>query len=110
MHPIVSLNEVKKRFRVRRARHRTARTRLASAFFPRFDEVTAIDGVSFAIERGERVAFIGPEAIALNDGVMPGERVVTDGALYLQDDERIEIVADGKQVVGSLDVGPDPKG
>ena len=60
MHPIVSLNEVKKRFRVRRARHRTARTRLASAFFPRFDEVTAIDGVSFAIERGERVAFIGP--------------------------------------------------
>jgi membrane fusion protein, multidrug efflux system len=63
-----------------------------------------------AKRRNVRVAFIGPEAVALDDGVKPGERVVTDGALYLQDDERIEIVADGKQVVGSLDVGPDPKG
>ncbi len=61
-----------------------------------------------AKRRSVRVAFIGPQAVALNDGVKPGERVVTDGALYLQDDERIEIVADGKQVVGSLDVGPDP--
>ena len=61
-----------------------------------------------AKRRNVRVAFIGPEAVALDDGVKPGERVVTDGALYLQDDERIEIVGDGKQVVGSLDVGPDP--
>jgi membrane fusion protein, multidrug efflux system len=58
--------------------------------------------------RPVRVAFIAPEAVALADGVEPGERVVTDGALYLQDEERIEIVTEGKQVVGSLDVGPDP--
>jgi hypothetical protein len=32
--------------------------------------------------------------------------VVTEGALYLQDDERIEIVTDGRNVVGSLDVDP----
>jgi RND family efflux transporter MFP subunit len=63
-----------------------------------------------AKRRNVRVAFIAPEAVALDDGVKPGERVVTDGALYLQDDERIEIVTEGKQVVGSLDVGPDPKG
>ena len=37
-----------------------------------------------------RVAFIAPANVALADGVQPGERVVTDGALYLQDDERIE--------------------
>jgi RND family efflux transporter MFP subunit len=61
-----------------------------------------------AKRRSVRVAFIGPEAVALDDGVKPGERVVTDGALYLQDDERIEIVAPGKRVVGSLGVGPDP--
>jgi RND family efflux transporter MFP subunit len=60
-----------------------------------------------AKRRPVRVAFIGPEAVALQDGVQPGERVVTDGALYLQDDERIEIVAEGKRVVGSLDVGPE---
>ncbi len=29
--------------------------------------------------------------------MQPGERVVTDGALYLEDDERIEIVTEGKQ-------------
>lgn len=61
-----------------------------------------------AKRRTVRVAFIGPESVALDDGVKPGERVVTDGALYLQDDERIEIVTEGKQVAGSLDVGPDP--
>lgn len=61
-----------------------------------------------AKRRAVRVAFIGPETVALDDGVRPGERVVTDGSLYLQDDERIEIVSEGKHVVGNLDVGPDP--
>jgi RND family efflux transporter MFP subunit len=61
-----------------------------------------------AQRRPVHVAFIRAQAVALDDGVKPGERVVTDGALYLQDDERIEIVAEGKQVVGSLDAGPDP--
>jgi RND family efflux transporter MFP subunit len=61
-----------------------------------------------AKRRAVRVAFIAPEAVALDDGVQPGERIVTDGALYLQDDERIDIVGEGKRVVGSLDVGPVP--
>lgn len=69
--------------------------------------VFVVDG-DRAKRRQVRVAFIAPEAVALDDGVKAGERVVTDGALYLQDDERIEIVAEGKSVVGSLDVGPDP--
>ncbi len=70
--------------------------------------VYIVDG-DRAKRRPVRVAFIGPEAVALDDGVKPGERVVTDGALYLQDDERIEIVTEGdNSVVGSLGVGPDP--
>ncbi|MEJ0036230.1 MAG: efflux RND transporter periplasmic adaptor subunit [Gammaproteobacteria bacterium] len=69
--------------------------------------VFVVDG-GRAKRRVVRVAFIGPEAIALDEGVKPGERVVTDGALYLQDDEPIEIVPDGKRVVGGLDVAPDP--
>jgi RND family efflux transporter MFP subunit len=45
-----------------------------------------------ARRRPVRVAFIAPEAVALADGVWPGEQVVTDGALYLRDGERVEIV------------------
>jgi multidrug efflux pump subunit AcrA (membrane-fusion protein) len=48
------------------------------------------DGV--ARRRAVRVAFIAPEAVALTEGLAPGERVVTDGALYLQDGQPVEIV------------------
>lgn len=44
-----------------------------------------------ARRRAVRVAFIAPESVALLDGARPGETVVTDGALYLEDGERIEI-------------------
>lgn len=54
--------------------------------------------------RSVRVAFIAPESVALAEGLQPGERVVTDGALYLQDDERIEVVAETTRVVGNVDV------
>jgi multidrug efflux system membrane fusion protein len=40
------------------------------------------------------VAFIGPDSVALTSGLAPGVRVVTDGALYLEDGETIEIVSD----------------
>jgi hypothetical protein len=33
--------------------------------------------------------------------------VVTDGALYLQDNEHIEIVGEGASVAGSLQAAPD---
>ena len=55
--------------------------------------------------RPVRVAFIAPQSVALAEGVQPGERVVTDGALYLQDNERIEIVGEITRVVGGLEVG-----
>jgi membrane fusion protein, multidrug efflux system len=54
--------------------------------------------------RTVRIAFIAPQAVALADGLQPGERIVTDGALYLQDDERIEVVGEITRVVGNLDV------
>jgi multidrug efflux system membrane fusion protein len=66
--------------------------------------VFVVDG-DHVKRRPVRVAFIAPQAVALADGLQPGERVVTDGALYLQDDERIEIVGETTRVVGSLDVG-----
>jgi RND family efflux transporter MFP subunit len=58
-----------------------------------------------AKRREVRVAFIAPEAIAIDSGLQPGEQIVTDGALYLQDDERIQIVTEARRVIGSLDVG-----
>lgn len=45
-----------------------------------------------ARRRAVRVAFIAPQAVALAEGLAPGENVVTDGALYLEDNERIEKV------------------
>jgi RND family efflux transporter MFP subunit len=53
--------------------------------------------------RTVRIAFIGPESVALAEGLTPGEKVVTDGAAYLQDDERIEIVTDEKRSAGNRD-------
>jgi membrane fusion protein, multidrug efflux system len=61
-----------------------------------------------AKRRSVRVAFIAPEAVALDEGVQAGEHVVTDGALYLQDGDLIEVVSEGKSVVGSLETGPAP--
>jgi hypothetical protein len=40
-----------------------------------------------------RIAFIAAAAVALADGLKAGEIVVTDGALYLEDGERIQVVA-----------------
>jgi multidrug efflux system membrane fusion protein len=54
-----------------------------------------------ARRRDVRVAFITPDAVALAEGVEPGEQVVTDGALYLEDNELIEIVDETTRVVGT---------
>jgi len=53
--------------------------------------VFVVDG-SRARRREVRVAFIDPSGVALAAGVAPGERVVTDGALYLEDNDPIDIV------------------
>ncbi len=55
-----------------------------------------------AKRRPVRVAFIAAEQVALAEGLAPGETIVTDGALYLQDDERIAIVQDPAKAVGSV--------
>jgi membrane fusion protein, multidrug efflux system len=43
--------------------------------------------------RDVRVAFIEPAGVALSSGLQPGERVVTDGSLYLEDQEQVEVEA-----------------
>ncbi|MCC6171945.1 MAG: efflux RND transporter periplasmic adaptor subunit [Gammaproteobacteria bacterium] len=55
-----------------------------------------------AKRRAVRIAFITGEQVALAAGLQPGETVVTDGALYLQDDARITIVEDRSQAAGSV--------
>lgn len=47
-----------------------------------------------ARRRPVRIAFITGERVAIAEGVEPGETVVTDGALYLEDGEHIEVVQD----------------
>jgi membrane fusion protein, multidrug efflux system len=44
--------------------------------------------------RNVRVAFISSQAVALASGVEAGEQIVTDGALYLENDELIEVLRD----------------
>ena len=66
--------------------------------------VYVIDG-DRARRRDVRVAFIESAGVALAEGLRPGEKVVTDGALYLQDNERIAVVQDATKVVGRVSVG-----
>lgn len=44
-----------------------------------------------ARRREVNIAFIDGERVALRDGLAPGERVVTDGALYLEDGEPVSV-------------------
>ena len=64
------------------------------------------DGI--ARRRAVRVAFIAPQAVALTEGLRPGERVVTDGALYLQDGERVEIVGGAQAPIPGIAAGAAP--
>jgi ABC-2 type transport system ATP-binding protein len=60
MDRVVSLSEVTKRFRVPRTRGSGLGARFRALVRPETDQVVAVDGVSFTIRRGERVAFLGP--------------------------------------------------
>jgi RND family efflux transporter MFP subunit len=44
-----------------------------------------------ARRRAVEVAFIDEAAVALRSGVQPGQQVITDGALYLEDGERVQL-------------------
>jgi RND family efflux transporter MFP subunit len=59
-----------------------------------------------AQRRDVRVAFITADSIALESGLKAGEPVITDGALYLENGEAVEILRDdAKQVVNAPAVG-----
>ena len=49
-------------------------------------------GDGIARRRAVHIAFIAPAAIAIAEGLRVGETVVTDGALYLEDGEQIQVV------------------
>jgi membrane fusion protein, multidrug efflux system len=62
--------------------------------------VFVIDGGKnqpIASRREVRVAFITKDSIALESGLRPGETVITDGALFLENGESVEVLADDAQ-------------
>ena len=51
-----------------------------------------------ARRREVHVAFIDASGVALASGVIPGERVVTDGALYLEDNDAIDVAPENARL------------
>ena len=64
------------------------------------------NGKATAQRREVRVAFITADAIALESGISPGERVITDGALFLEDGETVEVADEGTRQAENLPVPP----
>jgi ABC-2 type transport system ATP-binding protein len=60
MSTAIDVQELSKSFRTREARGPGLRARVADVIAPRSRAVRAIDGISFRIAAGERIAFIGP--------------------------------------------------
>jgi RND family efflux transporter MFP subunit len=56
---------------------------------------------SRASRRPVKVAFIGDDQVALREGLTAGESVVTDGALYLEEGEHVEVVQGTAKVANS---------
>jgi membrane fusion protein, multidrug efflux system len=54
-----------------------------------------------AQRRAVSIAFIDGAELALHAGVRPGERVITDGAAYLDDGERVALAAVGAPAAAS---------
>ena len=63
--------------------------------------VFVIDGGK-AQRREVRVAFITADSIALESGLAVGEAVITDGALYLENGEAVEVVHDATKQAENL--------
>lgn len=60
MPAAVEVQDLTKWFETRQSRGRGVRARIADLIAPRSARVQAVDRISFRIELGERVAFIGP--------------------------------------------------
>jgi len=63
--------------------------------------VFVVDG-NKAERRNVRVAFITADSIALESGLSSGEAVVTDGALFLENGEAVEIIRDTSKQAGNV--------
>jgi len=55
--------------------------------------LTNVGGQSVAKKRAIEVAFFAADQVAISSGVQAGEQVITDGALYLSDDEPVSVQA-----------------
>ncbi|HYC52196.1 MAG TPA: ATP-binding cassette domain-containing protein [Gemmatimonadaceae bacterium] len=60
MSTAVQVQSLSKSFRARQPRGAGVRARIADVVAPRSRDVRAVDGISFRVAEGERVAFIGP--------------------------------------------------
>ena len=56
------------------------------------DAVVFVADQGVARKRAVKVAFIAAAEVALASGLKPGESVITEGALYLQDGDRIRVL------------------
>ena len=59
MEPSVTVRDLSKTFRVE-MKSTGFLPRVKSLFSPEYKEVKAVDGISFELARGEKVAFLGP--------------------------------------------------
>ena len=72
---MISLNNIKKTFRVAK-RKKGAAGALLSLFRREYNEIHALEGISFSVERGEIAGFIGPNgagkstAIKIMSGIL----------------------------------------
>jgi ABC-2 type transport system ATP-binding protein len=57
-NPIVSVSGLQKNFRIE-IKPEGFKNRVKSLFSPEYREVKAVDGISFSIKKGEKVAFLG---------------------------------------------------
>ena len=58
-----------------------------------------------AVKRSVQVAFITADSIALESGLRSGETVITDGALFLEDGESVEVAEGTEQLVNAAAPG-----
>jgi len=80
--PLIQVQSVTKQFR-RRLRREGFRGALSNLFLPKYEAITAVDQVSFAIQAGEIVGYIGPNGAGKSTTIkmLSGILVPTSGAI-----------------------------